>query len=100
MFGFGEVRTHLGVVFSDSFGIFEGFGRISGKIEEIIRIWAMSGVLRCGVGTPHRSKGPHHGMACPRDGMAEKGIFPSLGSLLLCFGFDSFFRCSEDSSIG
>ena len=26
MFGFGEVRTHLGVVFSDAFRIFEGFG--------------------------------------------------------------------------
>ena len=25
MFGFGEVRTHLGVVFSDSFGLIEGF---------------------------------------------------------------------------
>ena len=25
MFGFGEVRTHLGVVFSDTFGLFEGF---------------------------------------------------------------------------
>ena len=25
MFGFDEVRTHLGVVFSDAFGLFEGF---------------------------------------------------------------------------
>ena len=38
MVGFGEVRTHLGVVFSDAFGIFEGFGWISGKIEEIRKI--------------------------------------------------------------
>ena len=26
MFGFGEVRTHLRVVFSDALGLFEGFG--------------------------------------------------------------------------
>ena len=26
MFGFCEVRTHLGVVFSDALGLFEGFG--------------------------------------------------------------------------
>ena len=25
MFGSSEVRTHLGVVFSDTFGLFEGF---------------------------------------------------------------------------
>ena len=25
MFGFSEVKTHLGVVFNDTFGLFEGF---------------------------------------------------------------------------
>ena len=29
MFGFGEVRTHLGVVFGEAFGLFCSFGLIS-----------------------------------------------------------------------
>ena len=49
---------------------FEGFGWISGKIEEIIKFWAMSGVLRRGVGTLHHSGGPRHSVACPHHGMA------------------------------
>ena len=48
-----------------AFGIFEGFGWISGKIEEIRKIWAISGVLRHDVGTPHRSGGPRQDVACP-----------------------------------
>ena len=35
MFGFGWVRTHLGVVFGDTFGVFEVFGKISGKMKEM-----------------------------------------------------------------
>ena len=33
MFGFGEVRTHLGVVFGEAFGLFWSFGLISRKNE-------------------------------------------------------------------
>ena len=76
MFGFGEVRTHLGVVFSDAFGIFEGLGWISEKIEEIRKIWAMSGVLRRGVVIPRRSEGQRQGVACPRHGVAKRRIWP------------------------
>ena len=54
-----------------AFGIFEGFGLISEKIEEIRKIWAISGVLRHEVGTPHRSGGPRQDVACPRHGVAE-----------------------------
>ena len=35
MFGFGWVRTHLGVVFGEAFGLFWSFGLISGKRDEI-----------------------------------------------------------------
>ena len=52
MFCFGWVRTHLGVAFGDAFGLIEGFGRISGKMEEISKIWTNYGVLRRGVGIP------------------------------------------------
>ena len=38
-------------------------------VEEIIKIWAMSGVLRRDVGTPRRRGGPRHGVACPRRGV-------------------------------
>ena len=31
MFGFGWIRTHLGVVFGEAFGLFWSFGLISGK---------------------------------------------------------------------
>ena len=78
MFSFGVVRTHLGVVFNDAFGIFVGFGWIYGKIEEIRKIWAMSRVLRRDVGTPHNDvgtphcrKGPRHDVECPRHSVAE-----------------------------
>ena len=58
MFGFGWVRTRLGVVFGDSFGLFLGFGCIYGKMDEIKKIWAISGVLRRGVRIPCSSIGP------------------------------------------
>ena len=35
MFGFGWVRTHLGVVFGDAFGFFLGFWMDFGKRDEI-----------------------------------------------------------------
>ena len=37
MFGFGWVRTHLGVVFDDAFGLFWVFVWISGKRDEICK---------------------------------------------------------------
>ena len=43
MFGFGCVRTHLGVVFGEDFGLFWSFGLISGKMEERSKIWAFRG---------------------------------------------------------
>ena len=48
----------------DYFGV---FGWIFGKMDEIIKIWAISGVLRRGVGIPHNSVGP-------RQGVAERGF--------------------------
>ena len=56
MFGFAWVRTHLGVNLSDALGVFKSFGLISEKMEEMIKIWGRSGVLRRGEGTPRRSK--------------------------------------------
>ena len=47
------------------------------KKEEIIKIWAVSRVLHSSRGTPRRSEGPRHGVACPRRSVAEKRIFPS-----------------------
>ena len=68
------------------------------------------GVLCRDVGTPRRSEGPRHDVACPHRGVAEKRIFPSSGSprrshcsqhgKLLCFGYVLLFRISKDSSIG
>ena len=55
------------------------FGWISRKMEEISKIWANYGVLCYGVGALRSSIGPHQGMACPRCGMAEKGLGQALG---------------------
>ena len=54
-------------------------GVLEKKEEEIIKIWAVSRVLRSSGGTPRRSEGPCHGVACPRRSVAEKRIFPSSG---------------------
>ena len=65
MFGFGWVRIHLGVVFGDAFGYLRLFGWVFKKMDKMIKkIWAMSGALRRGVGTPRRSRG----MSTPRSG--------------------------------
>ena len=66
MFGFGWVRTHLGVVFYDAFVVFEVFGWISGKMDEMSKTLASSRVLRHGVVTLHSNVGPRQGVACPR----------------------------------
>ena len=55
------------------------FGWISRKIEEIRKIWAKSGVLRRGEGTPHRSEGPRHDVACPRRGVTKRKNLAILG---------------------
>ena len=78
------------------------------KIEEIRKIWAMSGVLSHDVGTPRRSEGPCHYVACPRRGVAEWEAGQALGMQRLSyyshmeifvFCFFLLFRCFEDLSI-
>ena len=109
MFGFGEVRTHLGVVFNDAFGLFEVFGWISEKMDEIRKIWAISGVLHRGVGTLCSSLGPRQGVACPRRNVAKRRLGQASGTPqqstvhsmeIVVFCFVLFFRYSEDLSIG
>ena len=63
MFGFGWVRTHLGVVFGEAFRLFWSFGLISGKRDKIYKIRANFGVLLRGVGIPRSSVGPRRGVA-------------------------------------
>ena len=41
MFGFGCIRTHLGVVFDDALDYFGVFGWVSGKVDQIRKIWAI-----------------------------------------------------------
>ena len=65
MFGFGWVRTHLGVVFGDAFGITLGF--LVGFLEKGTKSANLGcfGVLRRGVGIPRSNVGPRQGVACP-----------------------------------
>ena len=53
----------------DYFGV---FGWISRKMDKMSKIWAISRVLRCGVGIPRSSVGP-------RQGVAEREHLASLG---------------------
>ena len=57
------------------------FCRISGKMDENSKIWAISGVLRRGVGIPRSSVGPSQGVACPCRGVAERGLRQALSTL-------------------
>ena len=99
MIGFSRVRTHLGVVFDDTFGVFEVFGWIFGKIDQKRKIWAITEVLRSG-------EGPRSGEGSPCHSEAEREGWPDLGFAtvhsmeMLCFCFVLFFRFSEDLSIG
>ena len=70
MFGFGEVRTHLGVVFSDAFRLIEGFWLDFWKMDEFMKIWKFSRVLRCDVRIPtqQRRPMPRRGTSTPRRG--------------------------------
>ena len=72
MFGFSWVRTHLGVVFSDAFGLFWGF--LVGFLEIGTKSANLGnfGVLRHGVGIPRSNVGPLQGVACPRHCVAER----------------------------
>ena len=65
MFGFGEVGTHLGVVLINALRLFEGFWLDLWKMEEISKIWAISGVLRRGIGIPKKQR-----RSTPRRGMS------------------------------
>ena len=55
------------------------FGWFSRKMDEIMKVWANYGVLRCGVGIPRSSVGLHQGVACPRRYVAEREDLASLG---------------------
>ena len=79
MFGFGWVRTHLRVVFGDVFGLFWGFWLDLWQNGLNQQNLAISGVLSCNVGIPHSSVGPCQGMACPRRGVAERGLGQASG---------------------
>ena len=72
MIGFSRVRTHLGVVFDDTFGVFEVFGWIYGKIDQKRKIWAITGVLRS-------DEGPRSGEGSPCHSEAEREGWPDLG---------------------
>ena len=67
----------------DYFGV---FGCIYGKIDEISKIWAISGVLRRSVGIPCNSVGPHRGMA-------KRGLEQALGTprRSYCSQYGNFF---------
>ena len=62
------------------------FGWFSRKLDEISKIWVISGVLHRDVGIPRNSVGRHQGVACPRRGVAcprcgvaEREAWSSLG---------------------
>ena len=76
MFGFGEVRTHLGVVFRDAFGLIKGF------LVRFLKKWKKASKFgKCrGAKLPRSSVGPHQGVARPHRGMVEKEIWPALGT--------------------
>ena len=56
------------------------FGWISEKIDEISKIWAISGVLRRSLGTLCSSLGPRQGVACPRRGIAKRRLGQASGT--------------------
>ena len=65
------------MILLDYFGV---FGWISGKMDEISKIWAISGVLRCGVGIPRSSVGPHRGLA--KRGLVQASGMPQRSSAM------------------
>ena len=52
----GWVRTHLRVVLGDVYGLFWVFELDFWKNGQMSKIWAFSGALRRGVGTPRRGE--------------------------------------------
>ena len=81
MFGFGWVRTHLGVVFGDAFGLLWGFWLDFWKKGQNQQLWANFEVLRLGVGIPYSSVGPRQGVACPHCGVVEMRHGQASGTL-------------------
>ena len=103
----------------DYFGV---FCWISGKMDEISKIWANFEVLCRGVGIPHSSVGPRHGVAERRLGQASgmprhskatlrrrptpqhssatprRSYYSQHGNFCVLFCF--VFHCSKDLSIG
>ena len=110
MFGFGEFRTCLGVVFSDVFGISLRF--LVGFLEK----WTKrenSGQLRGSFATAKRSLVGTKVLAAARDPLAAARPRAKVGPTSdsprrshcsqhenVVFLFRFFFRCSEDLSIG
>ena len=67
MFGFGWVRTHLGVVFGVAFDYFGVFGWISGNRDEISKSKKFRGPTpRRRDPTQQRRSTPRRGMSTPR----------------------------------
>ena len=63
------VMNHLGVVFSDAFGLFWGFGWIFGKMDEISKFGQFRGpTSRCRDPTQQHKSTLRHGMSTPRRG--------------------------------
>ena len=61
----------------DYFGVFSW---IYGKMDEINKIWVISRVLRRGIGIPRNCVGPCQDVACPCQGMAERGLGQASGT--------------------
>ena len=72
------IMNHLGVVFSDVFGLFRGFlvGFLE-KYDEISKSRQFRGPT-LGVGIPRNSISPCQGVACPRSDAAEREAWTSL----------------------
>ena len=49
-------------------------------MDEISKIWAISRVLRRGIGIPRSSVDPLQGLACPRRGVAKRGLGKASGT--------------------
>ena len=80
MFGYGWVRTRLGLVFSDAFGLFWGFWLDFWKNGRNQQNLGKFGVLCRDVGIPRRNVGPRQGMARPRRGVAEREVWTASGT--------------------
>ena len=71
--------NHLGVVFSDAFGLFFGFWLDFWKNGTKSANLGNFGVLSRSVGIPHNIVSPCQGIAYPRNDAAERKAWTSLG---------------------